>query len=99
MNAAELVHQLDRSDARRHERVRGARARIIVSLGPLTVLAGVAWAIAQPWRITLLHPHGQGFWWLFSEPPLFVVLVGAVFHLFIAPALLRDLEQAEEERR
>jgi hypothetical protein len=32
------------------------------------------WAVAQPYRVTLLHPHGQGFWWLFVQPPLLVVL-------------------------
>ena len=46
------------------------------SLGPLTMLAGVVWAFVQPWRVTLLHPHGQGFWWLVVEPPLLVVAVG-----------------------
>ena len=51
---------------------RTARARALRALGPLTVLAGVLWAIVQPWRITLLHPLGQGFWWLLIEPPLIV---------------------------
>ena len=41
-----------------------SRARAIGLLGPLTVVAGVIWAIVQPWRLTLLHPHHQGFWWL-----------------------------------
>ena len=62
------------------------------ALGPLTGLAGVLWAVAQPYRITLLHPHGQSFWWLFSEPPLYVVLVGVLFRLLIAPGLVKDLE-------
>jgi hypothetical protein len=69
---------------------------VIASLGPLTILAGVVWAVAQPYRITLLHPYGQGFWWLVSEPPLFVVLAGVLFHLFIAGPLLRDLAEVEE---
>ena len=29
----------------------------------------------------LLHPHGQGFWWLFVEPPLLVIAVGLVLPL------------------
>jgi hypothetical protein len=69
------------------------RIRVLASLGPLAAFAGVAWAIVQPYRVTLLHPHGQGFWWLFVEPPLFVVLAGAFFHLFVARALIEDLEE------
>ena len=73
---------------------RSSRARAISALGPLTMLAGVVWAFLQPYRITLLHPHGQGFWWLVIEPPLLVVLVGVVFALFVAPGLIEDLEEA-----
>jgi hypothetical protein len=72
---------------------RSPRERLVLGLGPLTILVGVAWALAQPWRLTLLHPHGQGFWWLLSEPPLYVVLVGILFRLVIAPGLVRDLEE------
>jgi hypothetical protein len=78
-------------------RRRSAQARAISALGPFTMLAGVGWAFLQPYRITLLHPHGQGFWWLAVEPPLLVVLAGVVFALFVAPGLIEDLE-AEEDR-
>jgi hypothetical protein len=71
------------------------RARAISALGPLTMVGGVAWAFLQPYRITLLHPHGQGFWWLVIEPPLLVVLVGVVFAVFVAPGLIEDLEEVE----
>jgi len=70
----------------------GARARVITLLGPLTVAAGVVWAIVQPYRLTLLHPRGQGFWWLVIEPPLLVVLAGVVFARFVARGLIEDLE-------
>jgi hypothetical protein len=69
------------------------RHRLVSLLGPLTMLAGVAWAIAQPYRVTLLHPYDQGFWWLFVEPPLLVVLAGALFHVFVARPLLDDLDE------
>jgi hypothetical protein len=59
------------------------------------VLGGVVWALFQPYRITLFHPAGEGFWWLFSEPPLYVILVGLFFHFFVAPGIVADLEQAE----
>lgn len=67
------------------------RQRLLALLGPLTSLAGVGWAIVQPYRVTLLHPHDQGFWWLAVEPPLLVVLAGVLFHLFVARRLIQDL--------
>jgi len=70
----------------------GRRARAISLLGPLTVAAGIVWAIVQPYRLTLLHPHGQGFWWLVIEPPLLVVFAGVVFAVFVARPLVADLE-------
>jgi ABC-type amino acid transport system permease subunit len=72
---------------------RTARARIVSALGPLTALAGVVWAILQPYRLTVLHPRGQGFWWLFVEPPLLVIAVGLLFYFVVVPGLLEDLEE------
>ena len=95
--SAELVHRIDRTHERSRARVRSGRARIIAALGPLTVLAGIVWAVIQPWRLTLLHPHGQGFWWLFVEPPLWVMLVGVLFALVVAPGLLEDLAAEEAD--
>jgi hypothetical protein len=77
-------------------RRRSARAYILSALGPVTVVAGVVWALLQPYRLTFLHPHGESFWWLVIEPPLLVVLVGALFHFFVVPGLLEDLEEDEE---
>ena len=74
----------------------GTRALVISALGPLTSLGGLIWAIAQPYRITLLHPHHQGFWWLLVEPPLLVMLVGLVFARLVARPLLADLEASRE---
>ena len=62
-------------------------------LGPLTSLSGLAWALVQPYRVTLLHPGGQGFWWLVVEPPLLVILAGLAFHYFVARPLIDDLEK------
>jgi hypothetical protein len=69
------------------------RAHSISLLGPLVSAAGLVWAILQPDRITLLHPRGQGFWWLLVEPPLYVVAAGIVFVLVVARPLLADLER------
>jgi hypothetical protein len=74
-------------------RSRSARARLLAVLGPLTMLGGVAWGFLQPYRLTVLHPHGEGFWWLLVEPPLLVICVGIVFALLIAPGLIEDLEE------
>ena len=73
---------------------RQSRRAVAVNLiGPLTMLGGVAWAFLQPYRLTLLHPHGQGFWWLAVEPPLLVVAVGILFAAVVARPLLDDLEE------
>ena len=85
--SAELVTELE---ARAQ---RTTAARVISALGPITALAGVAWAIVQPYRITLLHPQGEGFWWLVVEPPLLVLAVGLFFHFVIRPGVLEDLEE------
>lgn len=75
------------------------RARLITALGPLTAAAGVIWAIVQPYRVTLLHPGDEGFWWLLVEPPLLVVAVGLVFYFLVAPGVLADLEREHAASR
>jgi hypothetical protein len=72
---------------------RTAATRIVSALGPVTACAGLVWAIVQPYRITLLHPRGESFWWLVVEPPLLVIAVGLLFHFFVAPGLLEDIEE------
>jgi hypothetical protein len=74
---------------------RGVRARAVSMLGPATVLGGVIWALVQPYRVTLLHPHHQGFWWLLVEPPLLVAIAGLFFGHVIARPLLNDLEDGD----
>jgi hypothetical protein len=69
------------------------RARVVAALGPATALAGVIWALVQPYRLTLLHPRGESFWWLAVEPPLLVIAVGLLFHFVVLPGVLEDLEE------
>jgi hypothetical protein len=76
--------------SRSHAEVATWRQRLLMLLGPLASLGGVVWAIVQPYRVTLLHPRGQGFWWLFVEPPLHSLLAGALFHLLVVRVLLED---------
>ena len=82
--------------AARAESRRTLRSVAINLIGPATMLAGVVWAFLQPYRLTILHPHGQGFWWLVAQPPLYVILVGLGFAFVVAPGLLEDLEEAED---
>ena len=84
---AELVTELEAPAQRTVE------ARIVSGFGPAVALAGIVWALVQPYRITLLHPRGEGFWWLFVQPPLLVIAVGLFFHFVVLPGLLEDLEE------
>jgi hypothetical protein len=88
-----FVHRLP-ADA-----VRTRRARAVSLIGPGTVAAGFIWAILQPDRLTLLHPRGQGLWWLVFEPPLLLALVGIVFAAVVAKPLLADLEEHDAAAR
>ena len=88
--SANIAHDLQ---TKRKERAAPLelRVRLVLALGPATALGGVGWALVQPWRLTLLHPHGQGFWWLLAQPPLYVVLVGVLFRLLLAPSIVEDI--------
>lgn len=93
--SAEIAHELQQQQTVEHARTatQTLRARLVLGLGWAVMFAGVAWALVQPYRLTILHPHGQGFWWLVSEPPLYVVLAGVVFRLVVAKPLVQDLER------
>jgi hypothetical protein len=90
---AELVRQRARARVRaRHS----WRHTAVSALGPLTALVGLIWALVQPYRVTLLDPDKHTFWYLAVQPPLLVILVGIVFHFWVVPGLLADLEEVEE---
>jgi hypothetical protein len=74
------------------------RVVTIEALGPLTILGGIVWALAQPYRVTFFYPAGKGFWDWAVQPPLLVVVVGLLFSLLVAPGLVEDLERADEAR-
>ena len=90
MSTHPIVKPYEETHARRAV---SARAALVSLLGPLTMLVGVVWAILQPYRVTLLHPRGEEFWWLAVQPPLLVLVAGAAFHLLVARPLVRDLEE------
>ena len=74
---------------------RSRRTAAVAAIGPLIVLTGLLWALAQVDRIPLLNPDRHGFWSLAVEPPLLVLLAGVFFHRFIALGLIRDLSGSE----
>jgi len=74
------------------------RVVAVEALGPLTILGGIVWAFAQPYRVTFFYPDGKGFWDWAVQPPLLVVLVGLLFSLLVAPGLVEDLERADRAR-
>ncbi len=94
MANTEYAGELER---RRHAARTSGRALAIEALGPLTALGGLVWSVAQPYRVTLLHPRGEGLWDLAAQPPLLVILVGLVFALAIAPGILEDLAASRSD--
>lgn len=71
----------------------GRRALAVLLLGPLTILGGLVWAVAQPYRIVFLDHDGAGLYDYLVQPPLLVALVGVVFARVVAPGLVDDLER------
>ncbi|HEV8460360.1 MAG TPA: hypothetical protein VGQ38_06600 [Gaiellaceae bacterium] len=78
---------------------RTTRVRIISLIGPTVIAGGLIWAMLQPYRLTILHPRDQGFWWLLLEPQLLVMLAGVAFILLVARPLLVDLEAHDASAR
>ena len=94
--SSEIATSIPREDAQQGVARRTWRTLAIQLLGPLTIVGGVVWAVAQPYRIVLLDREGQGVYDYLFQPPLLVVLVGLVFTFSIAPGLVEDLETEEQ---
>jgi hypothetical protein len=95
--SSDYATSIPREEAQEPAARRSWRALAIQLLGPLTIVGGVVWAVAQPYRIVLLDRAGQGIYDYLFQAPLLVVLVGLAFTFCIAPGLVDDLE-AEELR-
>ena len=54
--------EIEATSALERAEQRAWRATALSVIAPLTVLAGVVWAIAQPYRLTLLDPAAHGVW-------------------------------------
>ncbi len=75
---------------------REPRVVAILLIGPLTMLAGLVWAVAQPYRIVFLEPAGKGLYDYLAQPPLLVLIVGLGFMVAIAPGLVADVEREDD---
>jgi hypothetical protein len=95
--SSDIATSIRRDDARRAAGRRPTRVLAIQLLGPLTILGGIVWAIAQPYRIVLLDRVGQGLYDYLFQPPLLVIAVGMLFTFAIAPGLVEDFEAAETD--
>jgi len=93
--SSEIVGPLERATERDEVAHRSGRALAIESIGPLTILGGVVWAIFQPYRIVFFDHAGKGFYDYLVQPPLLVIGVGLLFLLGIAPGLLEDLRSTD----
>jgi hypothetical protein len=93
--SSEIATSIPREEAQEAVARRPWRALAVQLLGPLTIVGGVVWAVAQPYRIVLLDRAGQGVYDYLFQPQLLVILVGLVFTLLIAPGLVEDLDGEE----
>lgn len=93
--SSEIATGIPRDETAQDTARRPWRALAVQLLGPLTILGGLVWAVAQPYRIVFLDRQGQGVYDYLFQPPLLVVLVGLVFTFCIAPGLVEDLEAEE----
>jgi hypothetical protein len=95
--SSEIAGSLEHGAEQQRAARKPFRVLAVEALGPLTVVAGVVWAIAQPYRIAFLYREGKGVYDYLAQAPLLVVAVGLVFGLVVAPGLVADLE-GEGER-
>ena len=93
--SSEYATSIPREEAQEPAARRSWRTLAIQLLGPLTIVGGVVWAVAQPYRIVLLDRAGQGIYDYLFQAPLLVVLVGLAFTFCIARGLVEDLEAKE----
>lgn len=94
--SSDFATSIPREAARRVAR-RPWRPLAVQLLGPLTVLGGLVWAVAQPYRIVLLDREGRGLYDYLFQAPLLAIAVGLVFTFAIAPGLIEDLEATERD--
>jgi hypothetical protein len=93
--SSEIATSIPREQTQQRVARRPSKTLAVQLIGPLTIVAGLVWAVAQPYRIVFLDRAGQGLYDYLFQPPLLVVAVGLVFMLVLAPGLVEDLESVE----
>ncbi len=93
--SSEIAGPLERHAERRRSVRKPARVLAVEAISPLTIMSGIVWAIAQPYRIAFLDRDGKGLYDYLAQGPLLVVLVGLAFGLLVAPGLVTDLEDPD----
>ena len=94
--SSEIATSIPKEEARPAVERRPWRALAVQLLGPITVVGGLVWAVAQPYRIVFLERGDRGVYDYVFQAPLLVVVVGLVFTFAIAPGLIEDLEAEEQ---
>ena len=95
--SSDVASTIPRERERRGGVRRPWRPLAVQLLGPLTILGGLVWAIAQPYRIVVLDRDGRGLYDYLFQAPLLAIAVGLVFTFAIGPGLIEDLEGAESD--
>jgi hypothetical protein len=95
--SSEIATSIPKEEARQAVERRPWRALAVQLLGPITIVGGLVWAVAQPYRIVFLEREDRGIYDYVFQAPLLVIVVGLVFTFAIAPGLIEDLE-AQEQR-
>jgi hypothetical protein len=95
--SSDVATSIPREDARQGVTRRPWRVLAVQLLGPLTIVVGVVWAVAQPYRIVLLDREERGLYDYLFQAPLLAIAVGLVFTFVVAPGLVQDLEAVERD--
>ena len=93
--SSEVATSIPRERRRQGVERRPWRALAVQLLGPLTIVGGLVWGVAQPYRIVILD-RGHNIYDYLFQGPLLVVLVGLAFTFLVAPGLVDDLEAVEQ---
>jgi hypothetical protein len=94
---SDVATGIPRDEGRPVAQRRSPRALAVQLLGPLTVIGGIVWAVAQPYRVAFLDRADRDVYDYLVQPPLLVVAVGMLFAFAIAPGLVEDLELSEAD--
>ena len=96
--STEIATGIPSEDARVDAAPRPWRVFGVQLLGPITIIAGLVWAVAQPYRLVFLDGAGRGFFNYVLEGPLLVIAVGVLFTVALAPGLVDDLGRRRRRR-